>query len=70
MSNKKEFINLVRSQTSVTLTNDKENVLNKHRKVLHTTITRKDAAAVLGLLQKQNITYENHVGNEYFIHIK
>ena len=48
---------------------DKNDILNDRRKILYTTITKANRNAVLSLLNKKGIQYENHVKDYYFIYI-
>lgn len=67
--NKDEFIEYVESQTKVKLANT-DNVFNKKRDILYTEISQSARPSVLGLLEKQNIRYEQHLGNKYWIYFK
>jgi hypothetical protein len=69
MKNKQELIDYVAHQLNITLENNKNDILNDRRKILHTTITKANKNAVLSLLNKKGIRYENHVKDYYFIYI-
>ena len=69
MKNKQELIDYVAHQLNITLENNKNDILNDRRKILHTTITKANRNAVLSLLNKKGIRYENHINNYYFIYI-
>ena len=69
MKNKQELIDYIAHQTSITLKNDPDSVLNSKRKILYTTITRNNRNTVLSLLTKKGIRYENHIQDNYFIYI-
>jgi hypothetical protein len=69
MKNKQELIDYVAHQLNITLENNKNDILNDRRKILYTTITKANRNAVLSLLNKKGIQYENHVKDYYFIYI-
>jgi hypothetical protein len=69
MKSKQELIDYVAHQLNITLENNKNDILNDRRKILHTTITKANKNAVLSLLNKKGIRYENHINNYYFIYI-
>ena len=69
MKNKQELIDYVAHQLNITLENNKNDILNDRRKILHTTITKANRNAVLSLLTRKGIRYENHINNYYFIYI-
>jgi flagellar biosynthesis regulator FlbT len=69
MKNKQELIDFIAHQLNVTLKNDPNNALNGKRKILYTAIARVERNAVLSLLNKKGIRYENHINNYYFIYI-
>jgi hypothetical protein len=69
MKNKQELIDYVAHQLNITLENNKSDILNDRRKILYTTITKANRNAVLSLLNKKGIQYENHVKDYYFIYI-
>ena len=69
MKNKQELIDYVAHQVGIRLENNKNDILNDRRKILHTTITKANKNAVLSLLNKKGIRYENHINNYYFIYI-
>lgn len=67
--NKEEFIAYIEDQTNVKLENP-NNSFNDKRNVLYTEISQSARPSVLGLLEKQNIRYEQHLGNKYWIYFK
>jgi hypothetical protein len=69
MKSKQELIDYVAHQLNITLENNKNDILNDRRKILHTTITKANRTAVLSLLTRKGIRYENHVKDYYFIYI-
>ena len=69
MKNKQELIDYIAHQIGVRLENNPDDILNNRRKILHTTITKANKNAVLSLLNKKGIQYENHINNYYFIYI-
>ena len=69
MKNKQELIDYVAHQVGIRLENNKGDILNDRKKVLYTTITKANRNAVLSLLNKKGIWYENHVKDYYFIYI-
>lgn len=69
MKNKQELIDYIAHQVGIRLENNKNDILNDRRKILHTTITKANKNAVLSLLNKKGIRYENHINNYYFIYI-
>ncbi len=69
MKNKQELIDYVAHQLNITLENNKNDILNDRRKILYTTITKANENAVLSLLNKKGIRYENHIKDYYFIYI-
>ena len=69
MKNKQELINYIANQLNITLENNKNNILNNKKKILHTTIRRNHRNTVLSLLNKKNIRYEHHTQDDYFIYI-
>ena len=69
MKNKQELIDYVAHQLNITLENNKNDILNNRRKILYTTITKANKNAVLSLLTRKGIRYENHVKDYYFIYI-
>ena len=69
MKNKQELIDYVAHQVGIRLENNKNDILNDRRKILHTTITKANKNAVLSLLTRKGIRYENHVKDYYFIYI-
>jgi hypothetical protein len=69
MKNKQELIDYVARQLNITLENNKNDILNNRRKILHTTITKANRNAVLNLLNKKGIRYESHINDTYFIYI-
>jgi hypothetical protein len=69
MKNKQELIDYIAHQVGIRLENNKNDILNDRRKILHTTITKANRNAVLSLLNKKGIRYENHINNYYFIYI-
>ena len=69
MKNKQELIDFIAHQLNVTLKNDPNNALNGKRKILYTAIARVERNAVLSLLNKKGVRYENHINNYYFIYI-
>ena len=69
MKNKQELIDYVAHQLNKTHENNKNDILNNRRKILHTTITKANKNAVLILLTRKGIRYENHVKDYYFIYI-
>ena len=69
MKNKQELIDYVAHQVGIRLENNKGDILNDRKKVLYTTITKANKNAVLSLLNKKGIWYENHVKDYYFIYI-
>lgn len=74
--NKTEFIEYVKKQTGVSLSNDKKDPNNSMRKVLHTHINRDDYEKISRLFSKQGIRIENHTAKttggsgDYFIYYK
>jgi hypothetical protein len=69
MKNKQELIDYVAHQLNITLENNPDSILNGKRKILYTTIDRNNHNAVLSLLTRKGIRYENHIHNNYFIYI-
>ena len=69
MKNKQELIDYIAHQTNITLKNDPCNALNSKRKILYTSINKKNRNTVLSLLTKKGIRYENHIQDNYFIYI-
>ncbi len=69
MKNKQELIDFIAHQVNVKLENDPNNILNKKREILYTTINRTNRNAVLSLLKRKGIRYENHIHDNYFIYI-
>lgn len=67
--NKDEFIEYVESQTKVKLANT-DNVFNKKRDILYTTIDKNNESTVLSLFEKNKIKYEKHLGDKYWIYYK
>ena len=70
MKNKQELIDFIAHQVNVKLENDPNNILNKKREILYTTINRTNRNAVLSLLKRKGIRYENHIHDNYFIYIQ
>lgn len=68
--NKKELIDFINKQVNVLLENDNNNILNKKRNILHTTIILNNKNTILSILKKYNINYEHHTNNDYFIYVK
>jgi hypothetical protein len=68
--NKAELIDFIKHQTNITLTNDKTDLCNTKRNLLHTEINLTDKNIVLTILDKNNIRYEQHIKNSYFIMVK
>lgn len=64
---KQELICFIKQQLNIELENDKDNCLNKKRKILYTQINQVDKIKVLSLLAKNKIHYEAHINNYYFI---
>jgi len=69
MKNKQELIDYIAHQVGIRLENNKGDILNDRRKILYTAITKANKNAVLSLLNKKGIRYENHINNYYFIYI-
>lgn len=67
LKTKQDIVNFIRHQTNVELENDPENILNKKRKYLYTSISVKDSYAVFGVLHKYGIRYEKHLNDNYWI---
>jgi hypothetical protein len=69
MKNKQELIDYVAHQVNVRLENNLNSALNSNKKALYTTITRNNRNAVLGILNRKGIRYEEHIKDNYFIYI-
>ena len=69
MKSKQELIDYIAHQLNITLENNKNDILNDRRKILYTTITKANKNAVLNLLTRKGIRYENHIKDDYFIYI-
>ena len=69
MKSKQELIDYVAHQVGIRLENNKGDILNNRRKILHTTITKANRNTVLSLLTRKGIRYENHIKDDYFIYI-
>jgi hypothetical protein len=69
VKDKQELIDFVAHQVNVRLENNPNSTLNGNKKTLYTTITRNSRNAVLGILNKKGIRYENHINDKYFIYI-
>lgn len=66
---KSELIQFVSHQVNIILPNDKDDRLNRKRKILYTQITDRQKYSVLPLLLKKGVRYEKHINNNYFIFI-
>lgn len=69
MTKKERFINFIFIQLGVKLINDKSNELNNNRNWLYTKIEEKDKIRLLNFLANNNIEYEQHLNNWYWIKV-
>jgi hypothetical protein len=68
--NKDELIQYVKQQSGTTLLNDKTDILNNKRYILHTDIKREDKNDILSLFIQRGIRYEQHLIDSYFIFLR
>ena len=69
MTKKERFINFIFIQLGVKLINDKSNELNNNRNWLYTKVEEKDKIRLLSFLSNNNIEYEQHLNNWYWIKV-
>ena len=69
MTKKERFINFIFIQLGVKLINDKSNELNNNRNWLYTKVEEKDRIRLLSFLANNNIEYEQHLNNWYWIKV-
>lgn len=69
MTKKERFINFIFIQLGVKLINDKSNELNNNRNWLYTKVEEKDKIRLLSFLANNNIEYEQHLNNWYWIKV-
>lgn len=67
MTKKELFINKIKHLFSIDLENDKECVLNQNRNWLYTEIKAKDFAMIGKYLIDNNICFEKHLKDYYWI---
>ncbi|MBC2576558.1 hypothetical protein [Peptostreptococcus canis] len=68
--NKQELVDFVKNQVNIELENDKENFLNKKRKILYTKISDEDAYLVIPLFKKYGIAHERHYRERWFVYVR
>ncbi len=67
MTKKEKFINTIKTQFNIVLENDKANLLNKNRNILYTQINTANKNSLLSYLEKNNIRFEQHINNNFWI---
>lgn len=67
MTKKEKFINTIKTQFNIVLENDKANLLNKNRNILYTQINATNKNSLLSYLEKNNIRFEQHLNNNFWI---
>ena len=67
--NKQGFIDFVEYQTKIKLNNE-ESFLNDNRNILYTQIKPENKNVLLNFLKNNNLRYEEHLENNYWIYFK
>ena len=67
MTKKEKFINTIKTQFNIVLENDKTNLLNKNRNILYTQINATNKNSLLSYLEKNNIRFEQHINNYFWV---
>lgn len=67
---KDKFIKLIKEQLNIELKNNSDKLLNNKRNILYCEIKKKHLNTILNFLTKNNIRYEQHIGNNYWIWVK
>ena len=70
IKNKNDFVEFVFQQINVKLENDKTDTFNKKRNVLYTKVEKKDRLGVLGLMNKNNVRFEERMNGYYWVYYK
>ena len=69
MNKKEKFVQRIKEQLNVDLTNDKEDIFNKKRDILYTEIEHRSQDIVLEYLIKNNIVYNKHYKDYFWIYL-
>jgi hypothetical protein len=61
LTKKEQFVNSIRHQLNVEITNDKDHCLNRNRNILYTQITGVYRNAVIRIMNERGMRHETHM---------
>ena len=70
IKNKVDFVQFIKEQINIEITNDATDKFNNKRNILYTRFPDMKERLVLSLLAKYNVKVAQHLNNYYWIYIK